>query len=490
MTKKIIFLLLFLILFSYVYANRYYIKTDGNDQDAGTSWQTAFKTFNRAMSIALSGDDVWVAKGTYQQGNMIEIYEGVSFYGGFVGTEETLDERDIQNNQTIIDGNKSYRCVTNNGRIDGFYITKGYDAQMGGGIYNDGGESVNCFVYDNSASYYDNINSYFYGNGGGIYNKSGNVINCTVYQNFSLVSGSGIYNYQGTITNCDIFQNHPGMISDIIYNKGGTIISCDIYDNYGTGVGNYSGIIKNCKIFNNTSGGVDNEYGIVVNCLVFGNERYSDGGGISNYKGTIVNCTVYGNSTYSSGGGIINGSQGSVINCISWNNIAGDIIGSGTVTSSCFYEATDGVNGNIKGNPFFVNTYGDISTLDFHLQNGSPCIDKGTLIGSNIPTDDIEGNLRPGGDGKICIGAYESPDDYEPGEPLPPQRFYVSSAGDDTSGLSWQTAFNSLTKSLKVASRNDEIWVAEGTYSEGHTIVIIDHLSLYGGFSGTETSSD
>ena len=152
MAKKIIFLLLFLILLSQVYANRYYVKPDGSDSNNGTSWQTSFKTITKAFSITISGDEVWVSQGTYQEGHSITVTNGVTIYGGFNGTETNVSDRNIENSQTIIDGNNSYGCVYNKGIIDGFYVTKGKVSFYGGGIYNEGFVK-NCIVYDKNKAH-------------------------------------------------------------------------------------------------------------------------------------------------------------------------------------------------------------------------------------------------------------------------------------------------------------------------------------------------
>ena len=40
----------------------------------------------------------------------------------------------------------------------------------------------------------------------------------------------------------------------------------------------------------------------------------------------------------------------------------------------------------------------------------------------------------------------------------------ADAAGAETNGLSWATAFNSITQATAVASSGDELWVAAGTY--------------------------
>ena len=57
-----------------------------------------------------------------------------------------------------------------------------------------------------------------------------------------------------------------------------------------------------------------------------------------------------------------------------------------------------GTNGNINGDPLFVNA----PAGDYHLTAGSPAVNAGTTIGA--PTDDLDGALR---DAQPDIGAFE-----------------------------------------------------------------------------------
>ncbi len=442
------------------FAARYYVKTTGKDTNSGVSWDAALKTIVKATEKAQEGDEVWVAKGTYAESKTVSNREDVALYGGFAGTESQLSERNISAHPTIIDGEDARQCVHNSGVLDGFHITRGIYG-LGGGIYNNYGRVTNCTVYNNSATSY----------GGGIYNSSGTVTNCIVYNNSATSYGGGIYNdSSGTVTNCTV------------YNTSAT--------SYGGGIYNYdSGALTNCTVYENKAnygGGIHNdEKGTVTNCTVYSNNAKYGGGGIYN-KGTVTNCTVYNNSATDIVGGIYN--KGTVTNCISWKNSLGDIWNRVSVKYSCFEEA-DGNDGNIRGNPLFVNTSGDLSTWDFRLQNGSPCVDTGST--KDAPETDIMGNPRPGADGKVCMGAYESPNEYEPQPPRALGPLYVSKSGNDANnGLSWKTALKTINAALnKIADSDDiyQIWVAEGTYAEGQTLIIPIRVTLYGGFAGTES---
>jgi PKD repeat protein len=55
-------------------------------------------------------------------------------------------------------------------------------------------------------------------------------------------------------------------------------------------------------------------------------------------------------------------------------------------------------------------------------------------------------------------------------------------------GRSWANAFDELAKALSLAEPGAQIWVAEGQYLVTTTLEMKDGVSIYGGFSGNETS--
>ena len=77
-------------------------------------------------------------------------------YAGFYGTENQRDQRDWQNNVTIVHGQDTVRCfwVTADATIDGFTIAHGHTAWGGGGMYNESCSTLvaNCTFLDNSAT--------------------------------------------------------------------------------------------------------------------------------------------------------------------------------------------------------------------------------------------------------------------------------------------------------------------------------------------------
>lgn len=64
----------------------------------------------------------------------------------------------------------------------------------------------------------------------------------------------------------------------------------------------------------------------------------------------------------------------------------------------------------------------------------------------------------------------------------------ASSSAVAPDGLSWSTAFPTISEALNHMEYVEGLWVADGTYQESATVVIGESISLYGGFAGSETS--
>ena len=90
-----------------VCATTYYVTTDGNDNNAGTSWSAAFATIPKAVDVAVTGDEIKVAEGTYNNsdyyGNGCDLYitKGIKLLGGY---DNITHARDWIANETIIYG--------------------------------------------------------------------------------------------------------------------------------------------------------------------------------------------------------------------------------------------------------------------------------------------------------------------------------------------------------------------------------------------------
>ena len=223
-----------------------YVDADATGLSNGETWGDAFTTLQPALDKAITGDQIWVAEGTYRPTSGSDRYasfqmaNGVGIYGGFVGTEEFLGERDWVKNLTILSGDigtpgdpsdNSYHVFYHpagtdldvGAILDGFTITGGYadgeedPHREGGGMYNDSSSPVlrNVTFAGNWAEE----------RGGGIYNfrSSPELTDCTFGGNETYYdAGGGIYNYDKSspeLTDCTFKDNSAGSYGGGIHNE-------------------------------------------------------------------------------------------------------------------------------------------------------------------------------------------------------------------------------------------------------------------------------
>jgi len=273
----------------------------------GKSWDTAFPDIASAVRASTSGDQIWVAAGTYPCN--VNLGVGVSLYGGFAGIETMLGER-TPASTTILDGGGVAPVIMvaqgtgAQSVIDGLTIQNGYAEKGGGGIC--------CFMQASPTI----TNNVFTGNrtlfaGGAIlcqYGSNPAIQHNTFSGNSASQSGAGIACY---------YKSAP-IISDNTFNfnlssSGGGAIACyyndynpdspltgqpDIHTNVinqntayqGGGIAVYasSPLIKDNNIHDNSS---SNGFG----------------GGIyfyNSFGATVTGNTIKANNAFSSGGGI------------------------------------------------------------------------------------------------------------------------------------------------------------------------------------------
>lgn len=191
-----------------VWSGVIHVSTTGDDGNDGLTWATAKRTVQAGLDAAISGDQVWVARGAYVE--RITLALGVGLYGGFAGNESLLTQRPPfprptpDPNETILDGNQQGSVVTSpegattSTRIDGFTIRDGSGTQVGFELLGGGGGGILC---DQSSPTISNNtitgNSAELGGGGGgilCANSSSPTISNTIVA----FNSSGIYTVTGT----------------------------------------------------------------------------------------------------------------------------------------------------------------------------------------------------------------------------------------------------------------------------------------------------
>lgn len=354
-------------------------------------------TIQAGLDAAAEGDTVLVAAGTYTgAGNKDIDFHGID--------RVLLAESGAE--ATVIDcGGDGRGFYFTNGEtrasiVSGFTITGGAVGHWpgrGGGIdceYNSSPTLTHCTISGNWAA-----------SGGGVHcnNASPTLTHCTISDN----SADGFYGHCGgglscfdssfpTLTNCTISGNSTNSDGGGIYclDSSPTLMNCTISDN-DTFVEGWRGGGLSCVCSAPT----------LTNCLVSGN-RANMGGGIhcTDSSPTLTNCTISNNWAAYAGGGVRcdEYSSPTLTNCVLWGDTPDEIFvdtGNPTLTY-CDVEGGYEGEGNIDADPLFV----DMASGDYHLAEGSPCIDEGTSAGA--PDTDFEGDPRPWGMG-YDIGADE-----------------------------------------------------------------------------------
>jgi len=273
----------------------------------GLTWATAWNTVQEGVDDAFftyGGEDVWVATGVYAES--VAMRDDVHLYGGFISGETEFDNRDWENNPTVIEGGGGvYHVVIGaNGTLDGFTVRGGNadgtgaaGTEHGAGMYNVSVSPVvaNCrFVVNVSV-----------GNGGGMYNESASpsVSACRFGETLGpnqAEYGGGMYNTASspTVADCWFETNRAESRGGGMANVAGSdpaVDGCTFSANtcYYSGAGMYCSNAAPAT---------------VTACSFEGNETDSGHGGglfIENCSPPVADCDFLGNvANHGSGGGM------------------------------------------------------------------------------------------------------------------------------------------------------------------------------------------
>jgi hypothetical protein len=392
--------LLSLVLSTWAFAsgNQYYVIPTGSDASGGTSWATAFQTLRHADSVAVSGDVIWVAAGTYtpavsDPNASFTLKSGVAIYGGFAGTETALNQRNWQTNVTTLSGGGTSHTVVYalfadaTAVLDGFVISGGNSTSDGAGIslLLSSPRLTNLTITGNHTS----------ANGGGLCNNGGNptITNCSFIGN-SANYGGGIYNYSGgvpVISDCIFRSNTATSFGGGFYNTDNTIAPHDIlFDSNHATLGG-GGLFETATSTSTTS--------TFINLTLYGNtSKYGGAIFVSGLtSSTIVNSIMWNDTATTHGSEIYSSSANNT--AISYSIVSGGVQGSGLYAASTGTFSDGGHNLDLD--PLFT----DSSSSNFTLTASSPAIDSGSNTGVTA-TNDLAGNTRISDD-TVDIGAYE-----------------------------------------------------------------------------------
>ena len=407
--------------------NAYYVDKDSPGSiHNGQSWNHAFRNLQDALAIAVAGDTVFVAQGTYKpdrggtgilgdRAAVFSVLPGVTLVGSFAGYgHANPDIQDVDTYTTILSGDlngndlwgqlnrqeNSYQVVRAAGAaegkvtiIDGFVITSGQAdgpdlMNSGAGLDVDGSKVtlVNTTISENQSGF-----------GGGISckNASLNMWNCVITANSAQIHGGGLYSYASDVnmTNCLMTGNAAFQAQttggSAIYNLGGNLN------------------IRDCTIADN-----------------FFEPSPPEGKAITSYVWkfpTDKKLVITNSILYDSGNEILTNHPNTVL--VSYSDVQGGWAGTGNINKKPQFN-----------DPGHRSIEGQWIKGDYTLKDNSPCIDKGK--NSLLPLDiadldkdgnmseklpiDLDGNARIK-DSVVDMGAYEKPCAVTPEPPEPPQ---------------------------------------------------------------------
>ncbi len=343
------------------------VAADGTAEGEGSSWDSP-TTLAHAIELAetaIGGAEIWMKAGLYKIKRTVNI-DNIAIYGGFSGTETTLNDRNWNTNQTIIDGGgkiSPLRNIALNGEVttivDGLIIQNGLNQSGASGNENGGGMLLtngavvrNCIFRNNKTQNGKN--------GGGLHCHGGSVrIENSLFVN-NLSSGNG-----GAV------QVGGGVTA--------TIINCTFANNQATGLSGGFGLGNNDSKLN------------VYNTIAYNNigkngrNSYAQNANI-NGGGTVISkfSAIESESTKFTDG-----------------NDEGHLVLSETESPMFANPAT------IVGNADSDESIAEIEQASYMLQTGSPCIDAGDDNYASVSMYDLAKQSRVIGL-HVDMGAYEA----------------------------------------------------------------------------------
>ena len=423
------------------------IKWDATGRNNGTSWTNAYTDLQAALAAAKSGDEIWVAAGTYNPTTGTDrsvsfvMKEGVALYGGFNGDEKEREKRNWRHHETFLSGDigtrdsvvdNSYHVIVgaNFAVLDGFTVTAARgeldgETGHGGGMcnLNVSPAVANCSFRSNSSIY-----------GGGMYNRgnsptislctfSGNwgyagagltlvdssptITDCTFDGNIAANNGGGIGNYSGspTVANCTFTNNSGGAMTNsggtpavtsctfarnssgiVAYSGSPSVTGCAFIGNTGRGLAQFEGhgTVSNCTFVDNSAGGVIGGSLTLNGCMFSGNSA-DEGGGLRNSQGSIAmaHCS-FSNNSATFGGGIWSfGGQLTMTDC--------------TIDANSASRDGGGIGINVS-NSVTINGCSIIANSANGSGGGISCDGRQLTMSNSI----IDGNSAGGDGGGMC----------------------------------------------------------------------------------------
>lgn len=386
----------------------YYVRTNGKDSNSGTTVTSPFKTITKAVSVAMTGDTIYVAPGTYAE-------TVTSVRAGSLGNPIRL----VADKAGTVFGVKAGNIVVKPGTSkDGIVLQHNYIRVEGVRVNK---ARVGLIVQNCTGCTFDNLDLV------SSQTDAVQVVNATTTFDGGLVRSSkddgveigagGVVTFNRTL----IYSNKDRGVTLTAATSSATLREAQVYSNTTHGVEAPLGSLTlvNCLIRNNKQDGVHlGPGGSPAVSIWHSTIARNTGDGVETESGTLTMTNSI--TAFNSGVGMrrSGGTFTHTYNTI-YSNSAGAFVG--TVLGS----------GELTSDPLFT------STTVYTLKTGSPAINAGTNSLS-ITSKDIVSASRPQGGG-WDLGAYEGAATPIYTDVSSALGFGVitSASEDDGSGMSW-----------------------------------------------------
>jgi len=211
--KKSIFTIILTLFCVVLTAQTRIIYVSPTGTGGGTSWADA-ANLTSAIDLAQAhltstsqGAELWLKQGIYdQQIQTVQVPNLTKLFGGFVGTETALTQRNFATNPTVIDAQKRFGPVVHlgqNAELNGLTIQNGFsatfDGMNGGAVYMETNAEVrHCHILNSIALNY----------GGGIFAVgNGRIVSTLIKGNKAGQDGFAVWGTTASLINNTIVEN-------------------------------------------------------------------------------------------------------------------------------------------------------------------------------------------------------------------------------------------------------------------------------------------
>ena len=451
----------------------------------GTSWGDAYTQLQTALAGSTSGDQIWVAAGTYKPSTTgtrtqsFVVPSGVALYGGFNGTEALLTQRNVSSNFVILSGDLSGNDNSNLTKTEPTRLDNSHHVLQ---VLNASSQCIidGFTIQSGHAEITNTINE----RGAGILCVSSvlTLNKCVLRSNYAR-TGAAFNDDVGSsniaVRGCSFIGNQQ--------QRGGTVAIDSTFD------------VRNSLFYQNRTSDSPDGYqwggglfikdttGKVVNCVFAENHATEEGGAVYNHGNTeFINCTFVRNSSSTWSTALHDRTNEAVIkNCVFWGNtgtglvISNDSRSSGTPAFNAIIQGgyTAAGSTNILNSDPLLQDINDplgadsiFGTVDdgLHLAASSPAINAGnnSYVPAGVTVDAAE---SPRLYGTVDLGPYEKVGIKINAHPLPATvqvtmdaSFSVSAEGNGTLAYQWRKdevdipLANSATLNITAVNKLDE----------------------------------